>query len=311
MDCFRPKEPPKKVWVRPGAAETPKNNSGPTKPPRRSLAVTKSPEKREASPVKQREASPRKKFEASPRKEKLEVSPTKKWEASPRKENREVTVSPTKRSEIKVMMGRTEDVGEVKLTIVPGRTTICSPSVNAIRVTPDEPTATPVSARLAAWRETTDERATSTPVSATMASWQKKIDKENSNAKKVTLGTPAKMNSLAGKCSPVTKGNDFKEAMARRATAVDQYTTTASPQKTTSVASPSKTSVASPSKVGTATQSIHDRLEHLQGSWQSNEIAVKLKQQKKAELAQLENRWKDGVLIDDKTSVASDSVRLL
>ena len=301
MDCFRPKEPPKKVWVRPGAAETPKNNSVPTKPPRRSLAVTKSPEKREASPINKREASPRKKFEASPV-TKREVSPTKKWEASPRKEKLEA--SPTKRSEIKVMMGRTEDVGEVKLTIVPGRTTICSPSVNAIRVTPDEPTATPVSARLAAWRETTDERATSTPVSATMASWQKKIDKENSNAKKAVLvGTPAKMNSLAGKCSPVTKGNDFKEAMARRATAVDQYTTTASPQKTTSVASPSK--------VGTATQSIHDRLEHLQGSWQGNEIAVKLKQQKKAELAQLENRWKDGVLIDDKTSVASDSVRLL
>ena len=308
FNCFSPKEPPKKVWVRPGAAETPKSNSGPAKPPRRSLAVTKSPEKREASPINKREVSPTKKWEASPRKEKREVSPTKKWEASPTKAKREA--SPTKKhvvSEIKVMMGRAEDVGEVKLTIVPGRTTICSPSVNAMRATPDEPTATPVSVRLAAWRETTaqEETATSTPVSATMASWQKKIDKENSNAKKA--GTPAKpiVHSLAGKCSPVTKGNDFKEAMARRATAVDQYTTSASPQKTSAM-SPS------PSKVGTATQSIHDRLEHLQGSWQSNEIAVKLKQQKRAELAQLENRWKDGVLIDDnKTNVAADSVRLL
>jgi len=207
-----------------------------------------------------------------------------------------------------VTLGKSEDTDEVKLSIVPGKTTTCSPSLRATRVKGDEPTAKPVSARLAAWRETTDRdnqsAATSQPVSATTANWQKKIDKENRDAKKATPGPAVKTPSAVARGlprSPVTKGNDFKEVMAKRAAAVEQYSIG-------SAASPQKTALLSPSKVGTATQSIHQRLEHLQNSWQSNEIAVKIKQQKQAELAQLENRWKDGILADDRKTSESDTV---
>ena len=211
-------------------------------------------------------------------------------------------------SEIKVTLGKSEDKDEVKLSVVPGKTTTCSPSLRSTRANADEPTATPVSARLAAWRETTEREnqsaATSQPVSATKANWQKKIDKENRDAKKSTPGPAVKTPSAVARGlprSPVTKGNDFKEVMAKRAAAVEQYAIG-------TAASPQKSAVLSPSKVGTATQSIHQRLEHLQNSWQSNEIAVKIKQQKQAELAQLENRWKDGILADDRKTSESDTV---
>ena len=228
--------------------------------------------------------------------------------AKPPRRSLAAAASPAKKhvvSEIKVTLGKSEDKEEVKLSVVPGKTTACSPSLRATRVNAAEPTATPVSARLAAWRETTDQSAaTSQPVSATKANWQKKIDKENRDAKKATPGPAVKTPSAVARGlprSPVTKGNDFKEVMAKRAAAVEQYAIG-------SAASPQKTAVLSPSKVGTATQSIHQRLEHLQNSWQSNEIAVKIKQQKQAELAQLENRWKDGILADDRKTSESDTV---
>lgn len=258
----------------PKATETPKSTAGPAKPPRRSLAAAAA-----KSPEKKRTASPTKKHVVS---------------------------------EIKVMLGKSEDVGEVKLNIVPGRTTVCSPSVKAMRVAADEPTAKPLSARLAAWQETTGkvtqgkaDCSTSQPVSATMANWQKKIDKENSEAKKAPLGPTVKppsgvTHSLAGTRNPVTRGNDFQEVMAKRAAAVDQHSVGLA-------ASPQKSGVLSPGKVGTATQSIHQRLEHLQNSWQSNEIALKIKQQKHTELAQLENRWKNGILADDKKDPSSNA----
>ncbi|KAK2138368.1 hypothetical protein NP493_7888g00000, partial [Ridgeia piscesae] len=71
--------------------------------------------------------------------------------AKPPRRSLAAAASPAKKhvvSEIKVTLGKSEDTDEVKLSIVPGKTTTCSPSLRATRVKGDEPTAKPVSASL-------------------------------------------------------------------------------------------------------------------------------------------------------------------
>ncbi len=62
------------------------------------------------------------------------------------------------------------------------------------------------------------------------------------------------------------------------------------------------------SQVGNATRELHARLTKLDENWKNNEIAEKIKQQKQADLAVLQNRWKNGVLNDEvgDRSAASD-----
>ena len=49
-----------------------------------------------------------------------------------------------------MILDKPEDMGEVKLNVVPGKTIACSLSITALRVSVDKPTAKPVSTRTAA-----------------------------------------------------------------------------------------------------------------------------------------------------------------
>jgi len=59
-----------------------------------------------------------------------------------------------------------------------------------------------------------------------------------------------------------------------------------------------------------AAKTIQDKLQLLQESWKQNEIAEKFKQQRQAELAQLENRWKNGVLNEERYTVENEVIAL-
>ena len=52
-------------------------------------------------------------------------------------------------------------------------------------------------------------------------------------------------------------------------------------------------------QVGMATKELHARLTKLDENWKNNEIAEKIKQQKDADMALLQTRWKNGVLNED------------
>ena len=52
-------------------------------------------------------------------------------------------------------------------------------------------------------------------------------------------------------------------------------------------------------QVGKATKELHARLTKLDENWKRNEIAERIQQQKNADMALLQNRWKSGVLNED------------
>ncbi len=53
-------------------------------------------------------------------------------------------------------------------------------------------------------------------------------------------------------------------------------------------------------QVAPAARSIHDRLQHLQQQWQKNEISEQIREQRQQDMVMLQNRWKNGILRDDK-----------
>ena len=170
----------------------------------------------------------------------------------------------------------------------------------------NEPTKKPVSARLAAWQKKTDtpepERIaepTKTPVSARLANWQNKVDSE-SNTQPKQKSSPVKKNLY----STLRNAPDRSPIKSATPVAAPRQAINTETPKNVQASSPSKTG--SPKKLAPAARAIQEKLEKLGENWQQNEIAEKIRHQKQADMAVLQNRWQNGVLKDDANVVLKE-----
>ncbi len=334
----RKEEKPKKVWqppVAPSAASGSQESSGPHKPPRtfdhdvqfaslRTTGKTNDDEEREVSP---------------PVRSPLKDGKITKEEVV-RSDGRSV-------STLTVTIGgatkaRSREPSPVK-SVMP-TAPVSSPA--KAKTSAREPTAQPVSARLASWKqkEGPKEEApdpASQPVSARLAGWQTRVDtveKEKSGGGYNTLkkrgkaagGQAANAPMPRRDHSPQKTVEPTEQSMQSRknlwqqrveqtetstprpqgfvGSAVKQAAT--SPIKSRREVSPAKPKSASPMrnqtsvsprKVAPGAQNIQEKLTALQESWKGNEIAEKIRKEREAEMAALNNRWQNGVLREDSS----------
>lgn len=163
----------------------------------------------------------------------------------------------------------------------------------------DEPTRKPVSARLAAWQTKVSANEEKPSVNTRVRMLERKYgdsEPKRSPHSKSTTPTGSSPKPIQGSPakSPSTKAGSLQKRSSSRKS---KGALTNSPlAKTTS-----------PAKVQPATQSMHDRLSKFCEA-RTNELVEKSRAGRAAELAMLENRWKNGVLVEgDRSATSSEA----
>lgn len=278
MRCFsRKDEKPKKVWQPPEPLSASPAKT-PPKPPRTfehesslpSPQKRVSPGKREASPIK--EASPSKRFSPA----KASDSPAKA-EASPIKRN----ASPPKKASSPVK----SNVSKLNVELLVPEKKPCSTVLTVESV--------PSPAKSSPSRKSHENEPTKKSVSARLAAWQQKVEKvENDGQSALPTALAKVLTNQEGQGKKLA--STWKPRPAERGGMVHSA---AKHQKTPS---PQKSPAKSPSKMGPGTRSIQEKLVQLQGCWSENSIVEKAREERKQELDAINNRWKNGILKEDR-----------
>lgn len=160
----------------------------------------------------------------------------------------------------------------------------------------DEPTRKPVSARLAAWQTKVSANEEKPSVNARVRMLERKYG--DSEPRRSPL---SKSNTPTGSSPKSIQGSPAKSPSIKAGSL--QKRSSSKKLKGTSTISPlAKTT--SPAKVQPATQSMHERLSKFCET-RTNELVEKSRAGRAAELAMLENRWKNGVLVEGGRSASS------
>ena len=104
---------------------------------------------------------------------------------------------------------------------------------------------------------------------------------------------------------PVTPAKSFKESISERFQQMKsgQSPGPKSPRAMPSV-SPTKTTPLSPSRASSSVKTVHQRLmEQTHNSSKSKDIENKIRQERMAELRCIQNRWKNGILKEESSTV--------
>ena len=169
----------------------------------------------------------------------------------------------------------------------------------------DEPTAHPVLARMSAWEQMSSAQVVSdikkvrpgdcTPVKTPGPKAQTPGPKTPAGKK-----SPEKAAATPGKSS-LTPGKSFKDSILERASQMNPGTAA----QAQGSASPGKSQGLSPKRASSAMKSVQQKLVQ---QTQSTDMAERLRQERMAELQTIQNRWKNGILKDDKEDVQPEEV---
>lgn len=176
----------------------------------------------------------------------------------------------------------------------------------------DEPTAHPVLARMSAWEQMSSAQVVSdikkvrpgdcTPVKTPGPKVQAPGPKTQTPGPKTPAGnkSPEKAAATPGKSS-LTPGKSFKDSILERASKMNPGTAA----QAQGGASPGKSQGLSPKRASSAMKSVQQKLVQ---QTQSTDMAERLRQERMAELQAIQNRWKNGILKDDKEDVQPEEV---
>lgn len=169
-------------------------------------------------------------------------------------------------------------------------------SANLNESVSEEPTRKPVSARLAAWQTKVSANEEKPSVNARVRMLERKCgDREPKRSPLSKSNTPTGSSPRAIQGSPAKSPSIRGGALQKRSSSrKSKSALTVSPL----------TKTTPPAKVQPATQNMHDRLSKFCEA-RTSELVEKSRAGRAAELAMLENRWKNGVLVEGDRSVSS------
>jgi len=215
------------------------------------------------------------------------------------------------------------DIGETKC--IPSKACLSDEAPNRRLSDVNEPTRQPVSARMAAWKKksaSNEEDAMAKPVGhmtkaglSTITERKQLVDKTvvNQNRTATVLQQSGLNNRTSHSSSTLLRNTAIgntgyqtvpsSDSTSKHSTRKDDETSLQAMAKS-KVVETVPTVKPSPKKFGLATIGIQEKLSAMCESWKKNEIAEKSRQERAAEIALLENRWKNGILVENNVVAA-------